>query len=42
MGTIKEGSKWSGVYINGKYVGGLVKNGIVFYKVGGIISILKE
>lgn len=32
MGTVKNGVKWSGACVNGKKVGGLVKNGVVFYK----------
>ena len=32
MGTIMNGKKWSGACSNGKKVGGLVKNGIAFFK----------
>ena len=32
MGTIKNGKKWVGAYVNGNIVSGLVKNGVVFYK----------
>lgn len=32
MGTVMNGNKWSGACVNGNVVGGLVKNGIVFYK----------
>ena len=32
MGTIMNGKKWSGACANGKKVGGLVKNGIAFFK----------
>lgn len=31
MGTMINGKKWLGAYINGEEVNGLVKNGIVFY-----------
>ena len=32
MGTIINGNKWNGAYVNGNMVSGLVKNGAVFYK----------
>lgn len=32
MGTIMNGKKWIGAYVNGDAVSGLVKNGVVFYK----------
>lgn len=32
MGTVKNGVKWSGACVNGKNVGGLVKNGVAFFK----------
>ena len=32
MGTIINGNKWVGACVNGNIVGGLVKNGVVFYK----------
>lgn len=32
MGTVMNGNKWSGVYVNGIEVSGLVKNGNVFYR----------
>lgn len=32
MGTIMNGKKWIGAYVNGNIVSGLAKNGFVFYK----------
>lgn len=32
MGTVKNGKKWAGACVNGKVVSGLVKNGLVFYR----------
>lgn len=32
MGTVKNGKKWAGACVNGKTVSGLVKNGVVFYR----------
>lgn len=32
MGTVMNGKKWSGVCINGKTIGGIVKNGSMLYK----------
>lgn len=32
MNTIKNGKKWSGSYVNGLKVSGIVRNGVVFYK----------
>ena len=32
MGTVMNGKKWAGACVNGKVVSGLVKNGLVFYR----------
>ena len=32
MGTVMNGKKWAGACVNGKTVSGLVKNGVVFYR----------
>lgn len=32
MGTVMNGKKWNGACINGKIIGGAVKDGILFYK----------
>ena len=32
MGTVMNGKKWAGACVNGKVVSGLVKNGVVFYR----------
>lgn len=44
MNTIKNGKEWTGVYVDGKKINGIVKNKTIFYKQksNNLLKLLKE